>query len=60
LKEETDYHKFDLKAVFIASKYETEDEYRAVGVLDFIHVSLESDKVVEAMLKWSRIDNSLN
>ena len=60
LQETTDYYKLDLKAVFISSKYETEAECREVGGLDFIRVPFESDKVVETMLKWSRIGNSLN
>ena len=50
LKEITDYYKLDLKAVFISSKYETEEECREVGGLDFIRVPFESDKVVETML----------
>ena len=54
LQETTDYYKLDLKAVFISSKYETEEECREVGGLDFIRVPFESDKVVETMLKWSR------
>ena len=50
LKETTDYYKLDLKAVFISSKYETEEECREVGGLNFIRVPFESDKVVETML----------
>ena len=53
LKETTDYYKLDLKAVFISSKYETEDECREVGALDFIRVPYEKDKIVETMIKWS-------
>ena len=60
LKETTDYYKLDLKAVFISSKYETEKECLDAGGLDFIRVPFESNKVVEVMLKWSRIGNSLN
>ena len=60
LKETTDYYKLDLKAVFISSKYETEEECREVGGLDFIRCPFESDKVVETMLKWSRVGNTLN
>ena len=60
LKETTDYYKLDLKAVFISSKSETEEECREVGGLDFIHVPFEADKVVETMLKWSRVGNTLN
>lgn len=60
LKEKTDYYKLDLKAVFISSKYETEEECREVGGLDFIRVPFETDKVVETMLKWSRVGISLN
>ena len=60
LKEETDYYKLDLKAVFISSKYETEEECREVGGLDFIRVPFETDRVVETMLKWSRVGNTLN
>ena len=60
LQETTDYYKLDLKAVFISSKYETEEECREVGGLDFIRCPFDSDKVVETMLKWSRIGNALN
>ena len=60
LKETADYYKLDLKAVFISSKYETEEECREVGGLDFIRVPFETDKVVETMLKWSRVGISLN
>ena len=60
LQETTDYYKLDLKAVFISSKYETEAECREVGGLDFIRVPFESDKVLETMLKWSRVGKSIN
>ena len=60
LQETTDYYKLDLKAVFISSKYETEEECREVGGLDFIRVPFKSDKVLETMLKWSRVGKSIN
>ena len=60
LQETTDYYKLDLKAVFISSKYETEEECREVGGLDFIRCPFEPDNVVETMLKWSRVGNTLN
>ena len=60
LQETTDYYKLDLKAVFISSKPEVEQECREVGGLDFIHLPFESKKVVEIMLKWSRVGNSIN
>ena len=60
LQETTDYYKLDLKAVFISSKPEVEQECREVGGLDFIHLPFESKKVVETMLKWSRAGKSFN
>ena len=51
LKETTDYHKLDVKAVFITSKYETEDECREVGGLDFIRVPFDSKDVLARIKK---------
>ena len=50
LKERIDSYSLIPKAVFISSKYETEEECREVGGLDFIRCPFESNKVVETML----------
>lgn len=55
LKKNTEYQNLNLKAVFISSHHEREQECREVGGLDFIRVPFESKEVLEIIGKHSNL-----
>ena len=60
LKERIDSYSLSPKAIFISSKYETEEECREVGGLDFISCPYEPKEVLELITKYIRLNKSLN
>ena len=60
LNEMADHYVLNLRAVFISSKYETEEECMKAGGLDFIRVPFEPVEVIKKIRKILKDSRKLN